>query len=68
MPKSASVASVHHDSSFTKGRVISESHSIGRATTSATFSGYINPKRLGTSSPKMIVMKVTVSTTIAVAL
>ena len=38
------------------GRVISDSHSIGLATTTATASGYISPKRFGTSSPKMIVM------------
>ena len=48
------------------GRVSSERKSIGRATTRATASGYIRPNRLGTSSPKMMVMNVTVTTTIAV--
>ena len=61
MPNSRSVPSVHHDSNLTNGRVISESHSIGRATRRATFSGYISPKRFGTSSPKMMVRKVMLS-------
>ena len=66
-PNSRSVASVHHESSLTNGRAISDSHSIGRATRRATVSGYIRPSRLGTSSPKMMVRKVIVTTTIAVA-
>jgi hypothetical protein len=47
--------------------VISESHSIGRATKRATVSGYCRPIRFGTSSPKMMLRKVIVTTTIAVA-
>ena len=66
-PISRKVASVHHDSSLTKGRAISESHSIGCAASRATVSGYICPIRLGTNSPKMIVRKVIAMTTIAVA-
>ena len=62
-----SVASVHHERSLTNGRAPIESHSIGRATTRATDSGYIRPMRLGTSSPKMMLRKVIVTTTIAVA-
>ena len=43
------------DSSQTNGRVAVDSQFIGRATSRATVSGYIWPRRLGTSSPKMMV-------------
>ncbi len=68
MPNSLSVASVAHDSTLTNGRAASESHSIGVATVRATVSGKSWPSRLGTSSPKMMVRKVMLATTIAVAL
>ena len=49
-------------------RAIVDSTFIGRDTRRATISGYIWPTRLGTSSPKMMVRKVMITTTIAVAL
>ncbi len=67
MPNSPRVASVDHDSTLTKGRAASEIHSIGVATLRATVSGNSWPRRLGTSSPKMIVRKVMLATTSAVA-
>ena len=67
MPISFRVASVHHESSFTNGRATTERNSIGRATRRAIVSGYIRPSRLGTSSPKTMLRKVMVITTIAVA-
>ena len=39
---------------------------MGRATRAATVSGYIWPKRLGTSSPKMMLRMVMITTTTAV--
>ena len=59
---------MHADSSHTNGRVALDSHSIGRATWRASVSGNIWPSRLGTSSPKMMVRKVMIITTSAVAL
>ena len=50
-----------------KGRVISASHSIGRATRRAIVSGYCSPSRLGTSSPKTMLRKVMLTTTMPVA-
>ncbi len=67
MPIRRSTAPVHAPSSATKGRVASDSPFIGGATSRATVSGYIWPSRLGTSSPKMIVRKVMITTTSAVA-
>ena len=55
------------DSSTTSGRVAADSHCIGGATIAATVSGNIWPMRLGTSSPKMMVTTVMISTTSAVA-
>ncbi len=68
MPSSRSTPSVVLDSSQTNGRVAVDSHSIGSATKRDTVSGNIWPTRLGTSSPKMMVRKVMISTTSAVAL
>jgi len=53
--------------SATSGRVAVDSTFIGRATRRATVSGYIWPRRLGTSSPKMMVSTVIIITTKAVA-
>jgi hypothetical protein len=44
-----------------------DSQFIGRATSRATVSGYICPSRLGTSSPKMMVRMVMITTTRPVA-
>ena len=55
MPSTRSTASVLAPSSQTKGRVAVDSQFIGRATSRAMVSGYIWPRRLGTSSPKMMV-------------
>ena len=67
MPSSCSVASVTPDSNITSGRVIIASTAIGRATRRATVSGCVWPRRLGTSSPKMMVRIVMMMTTSAVA-
>ena len=66
-PISCKVPSVQNDSARTNGRAPIDSHSMGRATTRATRSGYICPMRLGTNSPKIIVRMVMTTTTIAVA-
>ena len=67
MPSRRSTASVHRLSSATSGRVAVESQFIGRATRRATVSGYIWPRRLGTSSPKTMVSMVINATTKPVA-
>ena len=67
MPSSRSVAWVQAVNNQTNGRTAEDSRSIGRATSTATRSGYIWPSRLGTSSPKMMVKKVMITTTRAVA-
>ena len=67
MPNNRKVASVQTVSRRTNGRAINDSQSIGRDTSRATLSGNIWPTRLGTSSPKMMVRKVMITTTIAVA-
>ena len=66
-PSSLRMPSVLAPSSLTKGRVAADSQFIGAATRRATVSGNICPMRLGTSSPKMIVRKVMLTTTMAVA-
>ena len=66
MPSRLSTVWVDQDRSRTKGRAMKDSHSIGGATRRATDSGYIWPRRLGTSSPKMMVRKVMITTTKAV--
>ena len=55
------------DKSLTNGLAAMANHSMGRATQRATDSGCSCPMRLGTSSPKIIVVKVMVVTTMAVA-
>ena len=67
MPIRRSTPSVHRLSRATKGRVAVDNQFMGRATRRASDSGYICPSRLGTSSPKMMVMMVMVTTTSAVA-
>ena len=66
-PSSLRTASVHPESNLTNGRVMTESHSIGRDTSRAIVSGYCRPRRLGTSSPKTMLRKVMVTTTMPVA-
>ena len=58
---------VHTVRPSTSGRVAVDSRFIGRDTRRATFSGYIWPRRLGTSSPKMMVSTVMMKTTRPVA-
>jgi hypothetical protein len=67
IPRTRSVASVQIDSSATKGRVAVDNQLIGVATSRAIVSGKSWPMRLGTSSPKMMVRKVSTTTTSPVA-
>ena len=65
--KSLSVAAVVPESNLTKGLAACASHNMGRATQQAMVSGCNWPMRLGTSSPKIMVVKVMTVTTKAVA-
>ena len=67
MRKSRSIAAVVPESRRTKGLAARASHSMGRATQQATASGCSWPMRLGTNSPKIMVVKVINVTTSAVA-
>ena len=67
MRSSLSVPAVVLESSLTKGLAAVASHSMGRATQQATASGCNWPMRLGTNSPKIMVVKVIMVTTSAVA-
>ena len=67
MRSSLSTPWVHMVSSLTNGLATLASHVMGRAITRATASGYSSPMRLGTSSPKISVIKVIVATTMVVA-
>ena len=67
MRNNFSTAAVEPESSLTNGPAALASQTMGRDTQRDTTSGYNWPMRLGTSSPKMMVVKVMIVTTRAVA-